>query len=220
MKSDERVNVLITYFTDDSPVQTIDDLMIKSGYQHRTLQRIIKGSEIITSYNQNARFYTVPVLCHFNHDGIWKFNQILFSKYGNQFETITSHLDKSVAGYTSKELSIILMVKADDALHVMWLKERVHRQKVESSIVYFSIRVDLFKQQLSERERRTPSAMETFVLLDDQITIAVLVEIILKDSVVAQKLQRGMAMRNLKISTAQIEAVIEHYQLKKKRNKS
>jgi ABC-type uncharacterized transport system permease subunit len=58
------------------------------------------------------------------------------------------------------------------------------------------------------------------VLLDDQITIAVLVEIILKDSVVAQKLQRGMAMRNLKISTAQIEAVIEHYQLKKKRNKS
>jgi hypothetical protein len=220
MKSDERVNVMITYFTEDSPVQTFDDLMIKSGYQHRTLQRIIKGSEIITSYNHNARFYTIPGLCHFNHDGIWKFNQILFSKYGNQFETITSHLDKSMAGYTSKELSIILMVKADDALHVMWLKERVHRQKVESSIVYFSIREDLFKQQLSERERRTPSAMETFVLLDDQITIAVLVEIILKDSVVAQKLQRGMAMRNLKISTAQIEAVIEHYQLKKKKNKS
>ena len=220
MKSNERVDVLTTYFTDDLPVQTIDDLKIKSGYQHRTLQRIIKASDLVTSYNQNAKFYTAPGLCHFNHDGIWNFNQILFSKYGNLFETITSQIDKSMAGYTSKELSIIIMVKADDALHVMWLKERIRRQKIESSNVYFSIREDLFKQQLSERERRTPSAMEPFVLPDYQSTIAVLVEIILQDSVVAQKLQKGMAMRNFKISTVQIEAIIEHYQLKKKRGKS
>ena len=220
MKLNERVDVLITCFTGDSPVQTIEGLKIKSGYQHRTLQRIIKSCNLVTSYNQNARFYTAPSLCHFNHDGIWNFKQILFSKYGNLFETITALIDKSMAGYTGKELSIIILVKADDALHVMWLKERVRRQKTEGSHVYFSMREDLFKQQLSARGQQAPAAMETLALPDYQRTIAVLVEIILQDSVVAQKLQRGMAMRNFKISTAQIEAVIEHYQLKKKRDKS
>jgi hypothetical protein len=220
MKTNERVDVLITCFTEDVPVQTIDDLRIKSGCQHRTLQRIIKSCNLITSYNQNARFYTTPSLCHFNHDGIWNLNQILFSKYGNLFETITALIDKSIAGYTSRELSIVIMVKADDALHVMWLKERVRRQKTGSSHVYFSIREDLFKQQLLAREQQTTAAMATLALPDYQRTIAVLVEIILQDSIVAEKLQKGIAQRNFVISIAEIEAVIEHYQLKKKRNKS
>jgi len=221
MKKNETVtDALITYFTVDFPVQTLGDLKIKSGCQHRTLQRIIKSCNLITSYNQNARFYTVPGLCHFNHDGIWNFKQILFSKYGNLFETITALIDKSMTGYTSRELSNIIMVKADDALHVMWIKERVRRQKTGSYHVYFSMREDLFKQQLSAREQQTPAAMETLALPDYQRTIAVLVEIILQDSIVAEKLQKGIAQRNFEISIAGIEAVIEHYQLKKKRNKS
>lgn len=220
MKINERVDILIACFTEDVPVQTIDDLMINSGIQRRTLQRIIKSSDLITSYNQNARFYTTPSFCHFNHDGIWNLKQILFSKYGNLFETITALIDKSMAGYTSRELSVVIMVKADDALHVMWLKERVHRQKTGSSHVYFSKQEDLFKRQLSAREQQTRSAVATLALPDYQRTIAVLVEIILQDSIAVEKLQKGIAQRNFEISTAEIEAVIEHYQLKKKRNKS
>ena len=220
MKINERVDILIACFTEDVPVQTIDDLMINSGIQRRTLQRIIKSSDLITSYNQNARFYTTPSFCHFNHDGIWNLKQVLFSKHGNLFETITALIDKSMAGYTSRELSVIILVKADDALHVMWLKERVRRQKTGSSHVYFSIQEDLFKQQLSAREQQTRSAVATLALPDYQRTIAVLVEIILQDSIAVEKLQKGTAQRNLEISTADIEAVIEHYQLKKKRNKS
>jgi len=220
MKTDERVEVLIGFFTEDAPVQTIDDLRIKSGCQHRTLQRLIKSCNLITSYNQNARFYTAPSFCQFNPDGIWNFNQILFSKYGNLFETITGLIDKSLSGYTSRELSLIIMVKADDALHVMWLKDRVRRQKTGGSHVYFSTREDLFQRQLSTREQHMPAAIETLALPDYQRIIAVLVEIILQDSVAAEKLQKGIAQRNFRISIAEIEAVIEHYQLKKKRNKS
>lgn len=220
MKTNETVDVLITCFTVDSPVQTFEELKIKSGCQHRTLQRKIKSCNLLTSYNQNARFYTAPSLCHFNHYGIWNFKQILFSKYGNLFETIIALIDKSIGGYTGKELAIIIEVKADDALHVMWLKERIQRQKTGSSHVYFSKQEDLFKQQLSAREQQTPAAMETLALPDYQRTIAVLVEIIWQDSIVAEKLQKGIAKRNFELSIAEIEAVMEHYQLKKKRNKS
>jgi len=220
MKINERVDLLIACFTVDVPVQTIDDLMVKSGCQRRTLQRAIKSSNLLTSYNQNARFYTTPSLCHFNHDGIWKLNQVLFSKHGNLFETIAALIDKSMAGYTSRELSVVIMVRADDALHVMWLKERVRRQKAGNSHVYFSMGEDLFNRQLSARERQTRPVVATLALPDYQRTIAVLVEIILQDSIIAEKLQKGAAQRGFEISTAEIEAVTEHYQLKKKRNRS
>jgi hypothetical protein len=84
----------------------------------------------------------------------------------------------------------------------------VRRQKTGGSHVYFSVQEDLFKQQLSAREQQTPAAMETLALPDYQRTIAVLVEIILQDSVVAEKLQKGIAQRNFQISIAEIEAVV------------
>jgi len=220
MKNHTAVNTLIIYFIEDFPVQTFDELKIKSGCQSRTLQRKIKSSNLLASYNKNARFYTVPNLCHFNHYGIWNFEQILFSKYGNLFETIIALIDKSLKGYTSKELSIIIEVKADDALRMLWLKERVRRQKTGSSNVYFSIQEDLFMLQLSAREQQTSVAIQTMALPDYQRTIAILVEIIRQDSIVAEKLHKGAAKRNVEISIAGIQAVIEHYQLKKKRNKS
>lgn len=220
MKNDTAVNTLIIYFIEDFPVQTFDELKIKSGCQSRTLQRKIKSGNLLASYNKNARFYTVPNLCHFNHYGIWNFEQILFSKYGNLFETIIALIDKSLEGYTSKELSIIIEVKADDALRVLWLKERVRRQKTGSNNVYFSIQEDLFMLQLSAREQQSSGTVQTLALPDYQRTIAVLVEIILQDSIVAEKLQQGVVKRNVEISIAGIQSVIEHYQLKKKRNKS
>jgi len=220
MKINETVNTLIDYFTGDFPVQTFDDLKIKSGCQSRTLQRKIKSCNLLASYNQNARFYTATNFCHFNHHGIWNYGQILFSKYGNLFETIIALIDKSIGGYTSKELSIIIEVKADDALRVLWLKERVRRQKPGSTNVYFSIQEDLFMLQLSAREQQTCAAMQTLALPDYQRTIAVLVEIIRQDSIVAEKLQEGAAKRNVEISIDEIKAVIEHHQLKKKRSKS
>jgi len=220
MKNNKAVNTLIVYFIDDFPVQTFDDLKTKSGCQPRTLQRKIKASNLLASYNKNAGFYTMPNLCHFNHYGIWNFGQILFSKYGNLFETIIALIDKSIGGYTSKELSIIIEVKADDPLRVLWLKQKVRRQKTGSNNVYFSIKEDLFMLQLSAREQQTSVAVQTLSLPDYQRTIAVLVEIILQDSIVAEKLQKGAAKRNVKITTDEIQAVIEHYQLKKKRSKS
>lgn len=220
MKNDTAVNTLIIYFIEDFPVQTFDELKIKSGCQSRTLQRKIKSGNLLASYNKNARFYTVPNLCHFNHYGIWNFEQILFSKYGNLFETIIALIDKSLEGYTSKELSIIIEVKADDALRVLWLKERLRRQKTRSNNVYFSIQEDLFMLQLSAREQQSSSTVQTLALPDYQRTIAVLAEIILQDSIVAEKLQQGVVKRNVEISIAGIQSVIEHYQLKKKRNKS
>ena len=220
LKNIEAPKPLINYFIERSPVLTIEDLKTKSGCHPRTLQRKIKSSHLLVSYNQNAKFYTTSNFAHFNHQGIWNYKQILFSKHGNLFETIIVLIDTSLNGYTAKELSTIIEVKADDALRILWLKHRLNRQKCGSQNVYFSIQEELFAQQLAARGQQTLNAAPTLILSDYGRIIAILVEIIQQDSLDAQTLLKGIKKRNIEIDQTEIEAVIEHHQLKKKKNKS
>lgn len=219
LKNIEATKPLINYFIERYPVLTIEDLKTKSGCHPRTLQRKIKSSHLLVSYNQNAKFYTPSNFAHFNHHGIWNYNQILFSKHGNLFETIIVLIDKSLNGYTAKELSTIIEVKSDDALRILWLKHRLNRQKSGSQNVYFSIQEELFAQQLAARGQQALNAAPTLILSDYGRTIAILVEIIQQDSLDAQTLLKGIKKRKIEIAQTEIEAVIEHHQLKKKKNK-
>jgi len=219
MKSDKIVKILISCFSEESPVQTFEEMKKKSCCQPRTLQRKIKRCNLLVSFNKNAKFYTLPSLAHFNKDGIWNCRKILFSRFGNLFATIIVLIDKSVCGYTGKELSDIIEVKADDALYVLWQKKRIHKQKTGGRNVYFSIRNDLFATQLAVREQRTALPVPTLILSDYQRIIAVLVEIIQQDSILPEKLQKGIEKRNIEITIVEILTLIEHYQLKKKKGK-
>jgi len=205
---------LIDYFVEDYQVQTFEDLKTKSGCKPITLYRKIKLCNLLVSYNENARFYTTSGLAHFNHYGIWNYNQILFSKHGNLCETIIVLIDNSLYGYTAKELAHILAVKTDDALRVLWQKKRIQRQKVGAQNVYFSLRTELFAQQLSAREQQTQVVASTLILSDYQRIIAILVEIIQQDSIDSKILFNGIKKRK-DITIAEIELVVEQYQLKK-----
>lgn len=219
MKNVKKDKLLIDYFIKDSIVQTIEDLKKKSGWHTRTLQRKIKVFNLMVSYNKNSRFYTLPSLASFNRYGIWNYDQILFSQYGNLFDTILKQIDNSTNGYTGKELSAIIEVKADDALRILWKKERIRKQKFIGVHVYFSIQDDIFKLQLAAREQQTAFPSPTLILSDYQRTIAVLVDIIQQDSIVVQKLKQSIAKRHIEISIDEIQTVIEHYNLKKKKNR-
>ena len=219
MKIYKEAKSLTDYFIEGFQVLTFDDLMEKSGCKPRTLQRKIKSGNLLVSYNQNSKFYTTPSLAHFNHKGIWNYNQILFSKHGNLFETIIVLIDNSVNGYTGKELFGIIEVKADDALRILWLKERIRKQKTGGANVYFSMRQDLFAQQLLARQQQTEVAPTILILSDYQRTIAVLAEIIQQDRLDTKTLLKGIKKRKVEITVSEIQAVIDHYQLKKKKNK-
>jgi len=211
---------LIDCFLDDFPVLTFEALKTKSGCESRTLQRKIKLCNLLVSYNKNAKFYTTSSMAHFNEYGIWNYKQILFSKYGNLFETIIKLIDNSINGYSANELSVIIEVKSDDALRILWQKQRICRQKTGSNNVYFSLREDLFAQQLQIRQQLIQVAPISAILLDYQITIAILVEIIQQDSLDASSIVKAVKRRKIEITKTEVQTVIEHYQLKKKKVKS
>ncbi len=219
MKNEEKVNVLIECFVEANPVQTFEDLKTKSGWASITLYRKIKACNLLVSYNQNSKFYTLSKLAHFNYSGIWNYKQILFSKHGNLFNTIIALINNSIRGYTAKEMTAIIEVKADDALRILWRSNRIQKQKTGSSNVYFSINPELFSQQVLVRQQQVPVSLSTLLLSDNQLIIAVLVEVIQQDSLDCKILYKGIKKQNITISIEQIEQVIELYQLKKKTNK-
>ena len=59
------------------------------------------------SYAHRGQFITLPKIPYFDHNGIWFFDEIGFSQYGNSFESILKLIDKSKQGVSREELEDI-----------------------------------------------------------------------------------------------------------------
>ena len=51
-----------------------------------------------TSYNQNGRYYALPTVPYFDKNGLWHFEDIFFSRYGNLKKTIIHLIERSPSG--------------------------------------------------------------------------------------------------------------------------
>ena len=63
-------------------VLTIEQLVDLLKTSVITARRHLKKWETYTSFNHNGRYYTLPRIPQFDNNGIWKYQTILFSKYG------------------------------------------------------------------------------------------------------------------------------------------
>ena len=48
-----------------------------------TIRRHLKKLKVISSYNKNGKYYTLPSIVNFDINGLWSYQGVLFSKYGN-----------------------------------------------------------------------------------------------------------------------------------------
>lgn len=218
IKNDLISTSLIESFSKNKPIQTIETLLNTCNCSMRTLRRRIKAYNIICSYNKNSIFYTVPSLAEFDQYGIWHYKEASFSKWGNLFETIVQLIDHSDMGYTSHELGEILKIKVYDPLRVLSLKNRIKKLKIQIQNTYFSAKEDIARQQIDNRNVNIEKALikKQYSLPDAEIIISILVEIILDRTATSQQICNRIKTKGIMINHIHVEAVIEHYQLKKK----
>ena len=69
-------------------ILTIEELVSLLQCSVITARRRLKKWKSYTSFNMNGRYYTLPEVPQFDNNGIWKYQSILFSKYGNLKQTI------------------------------------------------------------------------------------------------------------------------------------
>jgi hypothetical protein len=218
MKQDQLSQYVIDAFTADSKVNTLQFLLDSCTCSEVTLRRKIKQIGLLTSYNHNSKFYTLPTMASFNEHGIWNCEGIYFSAHGSLVKTVIKFVQESKAGCRPKELSSILHVRVNDLLRQQTARQTVRREKAGRSYVYYSSDETVYATQHRERELfiAAPSLQKGDALMDDKdIVIAILVEIILSGNLDHEAIERHLKAKGVDAGVPEIQAVISHYGIKK-----
>lgn len=209
---------IIDLFTTEHPVQTIACFLEKSKLSLRTIHRRIKSADIISSYNKNSIFYTMPKFAEFDSNGIWIHNDACFSVNGHLSNTIKILINSSISGYTASELGKILHVKVDDFLRILFKKREIKRDLFISRNVYFSANESVAQNQiLARKELLKNQPVKKPILPKRSIQFSILIEIILNQelNIEPAKLRNRLKKKGIIVSTTAIDDVMDFYNLKK-----
>ena len=181
----------------------------------RTIQRRLKGWNVYTSYNQNGRYYTLSDIPNFSRNGIWKFNGVFFSKYGNLKKTVIAVVKQSDSGLSAQELTEITGLSAYAFLSHFKNVSDIKREKQRGVYVYFSSDPDGFAIQKRKREDTIPTKTQ-LNLPSDSTAIGVLVELVKNPTSNIDKLARLIRRKGTVVSTLEINNLLAYHGIVKK----
>src|SRR4030067_2102583 len=135
-------------------VLTIEQLVDLLKSSVITARRRLKKWETLTSFNQNGRYYTLPKIPRFDNNGIWKYQTILFSKYGNLKQTILELVRRSEVGLSAREVAQIVEIPSNSSIFSQLQRvSGVKRDKHQGHFVYFSDQQERYQRQKSHLYR-------------------------------------------------------------------
>ena len=183
-----------------------------------TAWRILRQQGYLTSYNHNAKYYTLRRMAQFDEQGLWAYRDIRFSKWGSLPETIVGQIELSPSGMTIRELQERLQIEnARPMLTHLVRQGRLRRAKLTGTAVYFLGEPSRHRQQLQQRETEAAAKRLAQPLPDPHHVIALLVEMIRHPRQTPRQWARRLARQEIRLKTAEIQAVLDHYQLSLKK---
>jgi hypothetical protein len=136
-------------------IATLDQLKVALGTSSTmTVFRKLKALDYLSSYSHRGKYYTLHDIAEFDDLGLWEYDCVMFSQYGNLIETTKEFVDMSSSGFTANELETILHVEVKHPLLKLFKDKRVDRKKVSGSYVYISTQTVNRKRQIINRENQ------------------------------------------------------------------
>jgi hypothetical protein len=193
---------------------TIDALAGAMGYAVISTRRFLKHIGYYRSYSHNGRWYTLKSIPKFNRNGIWRYEQIGFSRNGNLMQTIESMITKSPKGATARQLTEKLHCGCHAVLSNMYKTGRIDRIKHKGQFVYLSS-----STQTSRRQRRRIEVFEAKQALQPfsaQSAVYILVEFINHPQLSFAEIAARLTHRQkITVSPDDIERFFTHHGIKK-----
>ncbi len=177
--------------------------------------RRLRELDYLSSYSHGGRYYTLPTIAHFDAQGLWRFEDIGFSRFGTLKDTLIQLIDPSIAGKTHEELERQLGIRVHNSLLDLVLCARLTREATAGQYVYLSCDPDRAQQQLACRhEHRADSVQD---VLPEGMVIEVLAEIIRAGTVAIDEpaILSRLVARGMDISATQLSQVCTRLALKK-----
>jgi hypothetical protein len=185
------------------------ELLHECGCSAMTAWRILHDKGYFTSYNYNAKYYTLAETAQFDDHGLWAYRDIRFSQWGTLAKTILGVIERSPWGMTALEMEELLHVSNVKPLLPKLINDRRLRRKLfEGVFVYLPVDQEMYEQQW---QRRIDNVERP--LLPEQQIIALLVEMINHPKETPRQWARRLVRRKLHIGAQDIRAVMQHYHL-------
>jgi hypothetical protein len=119
-------------------VMTLVDFMELDNWSSATVHRYLKKWEALNSFNYNGRYYVLRYVPRFDEFGLWNYEGIRFSRFGNLTETIIGLIENSGSGMLASELSVLLGNEVHPFLARILAKGCLTRLKQRGGHIYFS----------------------------------------------------------------------------------
>lgn len=190
------------------------ELMQEHGCSPMTLWRLLRQAGYSTSYNYNAKYYTLAATPQFDVDGLWAYQDIRFSKWGTLPKTVVAVVEHSSSGMIAQEVEELLHVRnAKPLLTDLVLNGRLWREVADRSFVYLAVEQSRHEQQFRQRKEQAVVRL----LPEPQRIIALLIEMIRHPRQTPRQWAQRLARHDIRLGTQDIRVVMEHYHLSLKK---
>ena len=200
-------------FLENIKVFTLEQLVTSLRCSIPTARLKLKQWRTYTSYNQNGRYYAMPAVPRFDENGLWHYEKISFSKYGNLRNTLVHLINASPSGLTGNEIGDLVKLRPRSFLHHFRNVAGIHREKREGLYVYFSDDADKYKQQI---QNRSMGLISTGNLLSDSDSIVFLTALIKHHGISVDDIMQLPDVRERGLSAVVIREFLDRHDLLKK----
>ena len=193
---------------------TLNRLVSILDCSSRTAQAKLKLWKTYTSYNQNGKYYTLPEIPHFDVYGLWRHQNVAFSKHGNLKKTIVHLVTSAPAGLSGRQLGELLGLSPQSFLHHFRNCPGICREKHDAVYVYFADDASVYERQM--RQRRSIVCRPPLVTITDPEAIMILVAIIKHHGISAEDILTLPEIKKSKLTKPAIQGFLEYHGLVKK----
>jgi hypothetical protein len=193
-------------------ILTIEQLVDLLNSSVITARRKLKKWRAYTSFNMNGRYYTLPGIAQFDENGIWKYQAILFSKYGNLKHTIVQLIRRSETGLSAKEIAQVVEIPSNSSIFSrLQGVPGIRREKHQGHFVYFCDEPQIYQKQKSATYRPEKARLPS-----DAEAVLILVQYIKHPYIGIEELSERVAQQGKVIDRDVIQRFLEHHDLLKK----
>jgi DeoR/GlpR family transcriptional regulator of sugar metabolism len=216
--TEERRNVVENIIR-SKKIQTFEQILKQVNCSEVTLRRDIRWMKGITSYTHQGRFVTLEDIPEFDHNDIWFYNNIGFTKFKNSLELIVHLINHSKEGLTREQIQKILKIQIFQQIQTLLKRNKLYRSKIGNKYIYLPEELSRNKKQklLSLNVNNIEEYYDAIVSSSDLVALlkAVLVE--KKIKIDAKNLKRFTKKYSLTIPLNKIEQLLLKYNLTEKK---
>lgn len=199
----------------------LDMSTIQKSFPNRSRCSIFRDlykSGYISSYNKAGSYYTLKNIPRFDAAGIWRHDEVFFSKHGSLKETVKHMIYTSEAGRTHLDLQQILGLRVHNTLLNLVSIKAVFREKLDGTYIYLHNNPEIRFFQLDKRQQQS-SWDHKVSTINPYITVEVLLAVIRQQDQSATDIYNVLSEKGINVTRDEIDTIFQHYDLGKKNSR-